>query len=309
MIHEAKNVESIISNLLKGLEVNVNHKLYNISYKVYENILSVLDSEIKEVIEKPKVKNTPRYGSKTEPKSDLVVITVNGTIYKFSLKTEEGKAYIHTSNSYEDTVLMFTKLYFGNLLSKSEVELIDKIASKYLKKVSNFDDWNSAKGTYSEYVDYKLRDKKYVKWVGLERFQEIKELIKNEYRKLQESGETPYKDFLHEAEPAIQSMLATLMKNTEYAKHLIYEMLTGNEKFGKDSYASANYVVSSDGIFNLDNYNCELVNYKLERYQKNDKVGRLQNVPRHNLSKKIVLNESIETIVQSFPTADMSMKL
>jgi len=308
MIHKAKDVESMVSNLLKGLDVDVNNKLYNISYKVYENILSVLDSEIKEVIEKPKVKNKPRYAGKGEPKSDLVVITVNGTIYKFSLKTEEDKAYIHTSNSYKDTMTMFTELYFGNLLSKSEIELIDKTASKFLQKVSNFDDWESAKGTYSEYVDYRLRDEKYVKWVGLERFKEIKEGIKNEYRKLQESGETPYKDFLHEAEPAIQSMLATLMKNTEYAKHLIYEMLTGNEKFGKDSLASANYVISSDGIFYLDNYECELVNHKLKKYKSNG-IGRLQNIPRHGLTKKNMLNESMETIVQSFPTADMSMKI
>ena len=309
MIHKAKDVESMVSNLLKGLDVDVNNKLYNMSLNVYKNIISVLDSEIKEVIEKPKVKNKTKYAGKGEPKSDLVVITANGTVYKFSLKTEKDKAYIHTSNSYEDTLIMFTKLYFGNLLSKSEIELIDKTTSKYLQKVSNFDDWNKAKGTYSEYVDYKLRDKKYIDWVGIERLEEIKDSIKDEYRKLQESGETPYKDFLHESEPAIQSMLATLMQNTEYAKHLIYEMLTGNEKFGKDSLASANYVISSDGIFHLDNYDCELVNLKLKKYQESDKVGRLQNVPRHGLSKKNMLNESIETIVQSFPTADMSMKI
>ena len=311
MIHEAKKLESITANLLKGLEVNTSHKLYDMSLNVYKNIISVLDSEIKEVIEKPKVKNKTKYAGKGEPKSDLVVITVNGTVYKFSLKTEEGKAYIHTSNSYEDTMIMFTKLYFGNLLSKSEIELIDKTTSKYLQKVSNFDDWESAKGTYSEYVDYRLGkdSQKYINWVGLERFQEIKKGIKEEYRKLQESGETPYKDFLHESEPAIQSMLATLMQNTEYAKHLIYEMLTGNEKFGKDSLASADYVISSDGIFKLDNYDCALVNLKLKKYQELDKVGRLQNVPRSGLSKNTMINESIETIVQSFPTADMSMKL
>lgn len=311
MIHEAKKLESITANLLKGLEVNTSHELYDMSLNVYKNIISVLDSEIKEVIEKPKVKNKTKYAGKGEPKSDLVVITANGTVYKFSLKTEKDKAYIHTSNSYEDTMTMFTKLYFGNLLSKSEIELIDKITSKYLQKVSNFDDWESAKGTYSEYVDYRLGkdSQKYINWVGLERFQEIKKGIKEEYRKLQESGETPYTDFLHESEPAIQSMLATLMQNTEYAKHLIYEMLTGNEKFGKDSLASANYVISSDGIFHLDNYDCELVNLKLKKYQESDKVGRLQNVPRHYLTKKIMLNESIETIVQSFPTADMSMKI
>ena len=309
MIHEAKKLESITTNLLIGLEVNTSHELYDMSLNVYKNIISVLDSEIKEVIEKPKVKNKTKYAGKGEPKSDLVVITVNGTVYKFSLKTEEGRAYIHTSNSYEDTMIMFTKLYFGNLLSKSEIELIDKTTSKYLRKVSRFDGWDTRKGTYSEYVDYKLRDIRYIKFVGLERFKEIKDAIKNEYRKFQESGETPYKDFLHKAEPAIQSMLATLIQNTEYAKHLIYEMLTGNEKFGKDSLASADYVISSDGIFKLDNYDCALVNLKLKKYQELDKVGRLQNVPRSGLSKNTMINESIETIVQSFPTADMSMKL
>lgn len=310
MIHNAKKLESIVCNLLKGLEVNVNHNLYDMSYNTYENILSVLDSKIKEVIEKPKVKNKPRYAGKGEPKSDLVVITANGTVYKFSLKTEEDKAYIHTSNSYEDTMIMFTKLYFGNLLSKSEIELIDKTTSKYLQKVSNFDDWESAKGTYSEYVDYRLGkdSQKYINWVGLERFQEIKKGIKEEYRKLQESGETPYKDFLHESEPAIQSMLATLMQNTEYAKHLIYEMLTGNEKFSKDSHASANYVIASDSIWKVDNYDCELVNHKLKKYMSNG-IGRLQNVPRHYLTKKIMINENLEAIIQSFPTADMSMKI
>ena len=160
-------------------------------------------------------------------------------------------------------------------------------------------------------LDYKLGKnwQKYINWVGLEKFQEIIKGIKEEYRKLQESGETPYKDFLNESEPAIQSMLAKLMQNTEYAKHLIFEMLSGNEKFGEDSYASANYVISSDGVWCLDNYDCELVNHKLKKYLKSKSVGRLQNVPRHNLSKKIMVNESLETIIQSFPTADMSMKL
>ena len=47
---------------------------------------------------------------------------------------------------------------------------------------------------------------------------------------------------------------------------------------------------------------------KLKKYKSNG-IGRLQNIPRHGLTKKNMLNESMETIVQSFPTADMSMKI
>jgi len=311
MIHKAKNVESMVSLMLNDIEVDSESKLYNISKKVYDNILSVLDAGVDVVINKPKVLKST-YGGKVEPKSDLVVITTSGKHYKFSIKTELDKAYIHTSNSYADTMKMFTGLSFSKYLSNDEITLIDSICSKYLKKVSRFDEWDSKRGTSSDYVDYQLskNEDSYIKWIGLERFLEIKNGIKNEYLKLQESGETPYKDFLHIAEPEVQKMLGTILKNKEYAKHLIFEMLTGNEKFGKNSEASANYVVASDGVWELSSANCKLVEYKLDKFiSRGLSVGRLQNVPRVGLSKKIVLNENLDTIIKSFPTADMSMKL
>lgn len=311
MISEAKSVESAIARGLMGEKLNNEHKYYSVVESSIINIMSVLDGPIKKVIEKPKVKQKPVYGGKNEPKSDVVVITTTGSIYKFSVKTELDKAYIHTSNSYEDTIKLILESSFSKYLSDDEKQLIMDTCSKFLVKVSRFEDWNTAKGGYSEYVDYyfsKGLESQMIKWVGLERTLQIKNAIKLKYQTTVESGKTPYKDFLHIAEPAIQYMLGILMENEKFANGFIFEMLTGVEKFGEDSYASANYVVSSDGVWKLDNPDCDLVKYKLEKYR-NGKVGRLQNVPRVGLSKKIVKEESIDTIVNSFPTADMSMKL
>jgi hypothetical protein len=312
MIHEAKIVESLTALILKGEPVDSSSDFYDISLKIADNIRSVIGCDlIVNVIEKPKVK-IAYYGSKVEPKSDLTIICKSKRAYRFSIKTELDKSYIHTSNSYNDMMKLFTSLSFSKYLSPELRDEIDLVFSNCLKKVNVFEQWNKAKGDYSEYTDYhlnKIKDK-LISRIGEIRFYQISEEIKNEYRKLQESGETPYQDFLHEAEPSIQKMMGNVIKNEEYAKHLIFEMLSGFEKFGKDSLASAEYVVSSDGVWHLTGPDCGLVRYKLDKFKKlSGKVGRLQNVPRVGLKMKIVLNESLSTIAKSFAIADMSMKL
>lgn len=307
MIHEAKKIEKEIFSSLEGDYFSKNNGPIS---KLRNLMNSVLDSDINRKIHKPSITGVVRYGGKTEPKCDILVETKLGTIYKFSIKKDES-AYIHTSNSYLDSKILLLELPFSKYLSEKEIKSIDTCIKSNLIKIPNFSSWDRSKGGYVEYVEYHLSkiEKNIINWVGLEKFNLIKSKIIERYDLESKSKYNSYLSELNFRESEVQSIWRMIVDNEPYAKSLIYEMCTGNYKFGENSESSANYIVSDSGVYKLDSENCEYVEKKLSQFRKMKKVGRLQNVPRVGLSRSVLMSDDINFIVNSFPTADLSMKL
>jgi hypothetical protein len=308
-MHVAKKLEEIVFAILNGTPFE-NTGDVDIAKQIVDNINKVIDGPIKTMTLKPKVKTTPTYGKKTEPKTDLLIITDRAE-FKFSIKKDKH-TYTHTSNSYEDSKVLFFGFDYSNLLTLTQKETVDTIISENLKKITNFEKWPQSKGNYDDFVKYQLgkMKSKITTWVGPAKFDEIEFTIIKKYRDTLESGEKPYTTQLHSMESNINRAWEIMIReNREYGRHLLFEMCTGNYKFGKTSHASANWIVSSEGVWELTDPNCEWVTLKLEQLNSYKTIGRLQNVPRASLTRWTVVNEPLDIIAESFPTADMSMKL
>jgi hypothetical protein len=310
-MHAAKNLEDIVFQLIKGnLDIMATAEDLALGKTIAANIKSVIEEEIIGVTLKPKVKSTPTYGKKTEPKADLIVKTKTQH-FKFSIKKDKY-TYTHTSNSAEDSRILFFNFPFASLLSTSDAETIDAAILKNLRKISNFEKWPTGKGNYDEWVKYQLGKfkSKIITWVGVEKYNDIEFTIIKKYEEVIQSGAKPYTTQLHSMEAEVNNLFDTVFrKNPEYGKHLLFEMATGNFKFGPESEAAANWIVSAEGVWELTDPNCEWIRLKIEQLLSYKTIGRLQNVPRASLSKQQCLLADIDTIANGFPTADMSMKL
>ena len=118
-----------------------------------------------------------------------------------------------------------------------------------------------------------------------------------------------YETYLHEAEPFIQDTLRLLFeKYPDYSKRILFEFMSGNIKFYNDE-CSSSYLVSNDGLFELDNHNCEYVNHMYDKFVNSVKFGRLQNVPRKTITKKNILSKDIQLIADNFSIADFTFKI
>lgn len=300
-----KNIEKIVIDLLNN-EKNIDYisDLFKESEMIYKLILSKIDKDIL-FAEKPKVFNEPNYGNKNEPKSDIVVYFKDKTFETFSLKRNDS-AYIFTSNSKDDLEKVFFSNGLVDILDHDTLKEMNYIFSNYVNKIPNFDKWNKKYKKCEDYIIYKtpkLKD-----WVNEEKYNLIIENIKNKYE--ENKGKNVFNKILRKRESCVQKMFKKLFfEYEEYSKKVIFEMLTGNFKFEKDKTCSANYIVYPDKIYKLDYYDCDYVNIYLNKQKSKKKIGRLQNVPRHGLSKEICLKDDIIEIVNSFPVADLSIKI
>ena len=84
--------------------------------------------------------------------------------------------------------------------------------------------------------------------------------------------------------------------------------MTGRQKFYGDE-CSSEYLVSNEGLFLLDNHNCDYVNRHYNTLINRKNIGRLQNVPRKTVTEKTLLSGNIEKIANEFSRADFTFKL
>jgi len=298
-----KLIENMVYKILKGENTQQDEVCgyYTFAYKIATHILSTVEGEILKVILKPKVVSQVTYGKKNEPKTDLIVITSLDK-YKISLKKDES-AYLHTSNSVEDSMILFCNPNYCDFLTTMDLNQLKKSLSG-IGKIPNFDNYDLTKGSPEDFVRYKTQKvRKYFKKDEYELF--VRKTVE-EYKK----PSTVYINQLHLRESEVQNMFSEMIHNNElYFRHLLLEMITGKEKFGIDSEASADWVVSVDGMFKIDSPHCDYINKKIKNFKSQKKVGRLQNVPRVGLLVKNIKNMSIDDLVFTFPTADLSIKI
>lgn len=321
---QAKNIEPQVANLLIKQYGLTKEKyqadtepspLDSFSKKIADNIIAHLSNEGLSVIDvniKPKVEGETTYGSRVEPKTDLVLILSSGESKTFSLKKDTEASYIHSSNNVEDSFEIFLG---GGLDSEITAKLkgrIKEVFPRVLLKESNFDGYDRKKGSLENFIDYYNKPEKTIYWVGEERHQEIRKAIIRRYQEVSTSGLRPYRALLHSRESEVQSLFEDIFRNEEnedYAKKILFELLTGTRKFGKGSLACAGYIANSEGVFKIDSPNCGYVTILLNHFRSSEKIGRLQNVPRNGNNRKDFMLEDIESIVNRFPTADLTIKI
>ena len=321
---QAKNIEPQVANLLIK-EYNLTKEKYQVdpdsssldsfSKKIADNIITHLSNKGLSVIDvsiKPKVEGETSYGSRVEPKTDLVLVFSSGEKKTFSLKKDTKKSYIHSSNNIEDSLEIFLG---GGLDSEITGKLKDRIKEVFprvLSKESNFDAYDRKKGSLENFIDYYNKPEKIISWIGEDRHQEIKKAIIRRYQEVSTSGLRPYRALLHSKESELRSLFEDIFRNEEnedYAKKVLFELLTGTRKFGKDSLACAGYIANSEGVFKIDSPRCEYVSILLNHFRSSKKIGRLQNVPRKGNSMEDFMLEDIESTVNRFPTADLTIKI
>ncbi len=321
---QAKDIEPQVANLLIK-EYNLVKEKYPVdtkssllgsfSKRISDNIIKDLSSEglsIVDVITKPKVDGETTYGSKVEPKTDLVIILSSGEAKKFSLKKDTETSYIHSSNNVEDSFEIFLG---GGLDFEITEELKDRIKEVFprvLSKEPNFDAYDKKKGSLEDFIDYYNKPDKIISWVGKERHREIRQAIIRRYQEVSASGLRPYGALLHSRESEVQSLFEEIFRkeeNEDYARKILFELLTGERKFGKDSLACAGYIANNEGVFKIDSPRCEYISILIRHFRSSEKIGRLQNVPRKGNSRKDFILEDIESIVNRFPTADLTIKI
>ncbi len=316
--HAAKNVEDIVSSILKNEVIEPHCSDTNkkrgiiIAGLIRKEIttkfpgLSIISVHLKPIVEHC------NFGKKNEPKTDLVVNLSNGVVMKISIKTKISDAYTQTTNSAEDAVEI---LFLDELENGKEYH---KMLKRNLVKLTNFSVSNKPGGwTQADTISYVKR--KFTN-IGLEsksmigfedRIMECESKILQLRKQCVDNNDTSYKDKMREAEGEIQIMWAQIFANEKHAKKVLYNMITGENQFGKNSLATADYIVGVDGIHYLNSPDCEFIDKVYCKYAKRKKIGRLQNVPRRGFPTSMVKDLSIpaEEIAMKFVTADMSMKL
>ena len=321
---QAKNIEPQVANLLIK-EYNLTKEKYQVdtelssldsfSKKIADNIITHLSNEGLLVIDvsiKPKVEGETTYGSRVEPKTDLVLILSSGESKTFSLKKDTETSYIHSSNNVEDSFEIFLGGGLDSEITEKLKGRIKEVFPRVLLKESNFDAYDRKKGSLENFIDYYNNPEKTISWVGEERHQEIRKAIIRRYQEVSTSGLRPYRALLHSRESEVQSLFEDIFRNEEnedYAKKILFELLTGTRKFGKSSLACAGFIANSEGVFKIDSPSCEYVTILLNHFRSSEKIGRLQNVPRNGNSRKDFMLEDIESIVNRFPTADLTIKI
>ena len=326
-MHQSKNIEPQVANILieklglKREKFSIDPDFLYLSFfseKIANNVCNLIDELKKDGTSviglniKPKVKVKPTYGSKGEPKTDLVLFTSSGIPIRISLKKDTETSFIHSSNNIEDSLEIFLG---GGLDSEMPKELYDRIKEVFswvLSKEPNFDSYNKKKGSLEIFIDYYNKPEKIISWVGEERYQEIRKEINRMYQEVSTSGLSPYGELLHSRESEVWILFEDIFRNEEneaYARKILFELLTGARKFGKDSLACSDWVANSEGIFILDSSNCEYVTILLNHFRSSEKIGRLFGVPRNGNSRKDFMLEDVSEIARRFPTSDLTIKI
>jgi hypothetical protein len=323
-MHQSKNIEPQVANILiekLGLKIEKfrvdpdSLSLNSFSEKIANIILDRLRKDGVSIVGldiKPKVESEPTYGSKVEPKTDLVLFPSSGLPIKISLKKDTKKSYIHSSNNLNDNLSIFLGGGLGEEIPKELKMRIEDVFSRVLSKESNFDSYNKRKGSLQDYIDYYNNPEEIISWVGEDKYLMVREELIRRYSEVSSSGLRPYRTLLKTREGELQLLFEEIFRNEDnevYARKILFELLTGSRKFGKDSLACSDYVANSEGIFMLDCINCDYITILLDHFRSSKKIGRLQNVPRVGNGKSDFMLEDIKEIAKKFPTADLTVKI
>jgi len=310
MIKESKIIESYLIDLLLGTpkEDMPSDKYALAAIDMYKRILERFD--LKEFINprKPKVRNKPAYSNKTEPKTDVIFDNEKRN-YKFSLKLDDT-AYIVSCNSRDDFIKFMIDIHNGrNILDENTLLSLEKCAD-YIQKVPNFSSYDVSYMKDNRIEDF-VRDKFYpkaIKSVNESKAKEYSDYIINCYK--DKDKKSKYVSYLHEAESYIRNTITKLLIDyPEYSKKIIFEFLTGKIKFNKDHECVPDYLISNEGFFELSDHNCEYVNRMYNKYLSDKKYIRLQNVPRKNITGKILKSGDFDKIAETFSSADFTFKI
>lgn len=301
---ESKKIEQYLIGLMRGQSI-VNMDTYtNTAEVIFNHLLNNGISNF-ENPNKPKVKVTPTYSNKCEPKTDIHFFS-NGKEYKLSIK-KDSTAYIVSCNSQEDFIKVFIDIFNGYDVLDSEMISLLKQASFKIGKIPNFYSFDrSYKGDVVSFVKDKFLPKA-SKYVGKEKADSYSNYIINCYNN--QDYKDRYINHLNSAESFLQSVIQKLfLEYPDYSKKIIFELITGNIKFS-NSICSSNYVTDESGLYSLDDYNCEYVNITYNKYLNNNKVIRLQNVPRKTINKGTLLSGDLTMISDQFSVADLTFKI
>jgi hypothetical protein len=307
---DSKIIEQYLIDLLMGSskEELPDNKYSLAAIGMYNEIIKKLELKEFKNPHKPKVKSKPTYGNKNEPKTDVLFLNSDSK-YKFSLKLDDS-AYIVSCNSIEDFIKSVIDIHNGReVLDKDMLDKLEK-CSIYIKKVPNYFSYDSFYMKDDRISDF-LRDKfrpKAIKYMNEDDVKNCSLYMESCYRNKDKQLE--YSNYLHEAESYIRDTFTELfIKYPEYSKKIIFEFLTGKIKFIKDEDCVPNYLISNEGFFDLDNHECDYVNRMYNKYISNKKYIRLQNVPRKNISRKILKSKNFEKISDTFASADFTFKI
>jgi hypothetical protein len=287
------------------------------------NFLSNVKINKKSVILKPKKSDFLKYNTKTsmrslpncrysdykESKSDVFFTDVSDKEFGVSIKKSLGEAYISTINNARDAEILFLGLPFSSLLTKGEKDVISKTLKGSLIKIHNF---NPARGkTPKETVEHEFaKSQKYSKYLEESNrkisLEDLKSRIIEAYTIKKDYD--IYCETLSLQESNVQKMFKVIFDNKDYALEFLKEMLTGNYKFNDSFPFKANYILCAEHFQLIDE---EILEMYYNIFVSRKKIGRLQNVPRRGLSKKIICNVDLsnEYLVNNFSTADLSIKL
>ena len=301
---ESKKIEQYIIDLMKGKSVIDSDTYTNTAIVIFKHLVNSGISNF-ENPNKPKVKVTPTYSNKCEPKTDIHFF-YNGEEYKLSIK-KNLTAYIVSCNSQEDFIKVFIDLFNGYDILDSEMISLLKQASSKIGKIPNFYSFDrSYKGDVDSFVKDKFLPKA-CKYIGKEKASIYSDYIIECYNN--QDYKDRYITHLNSAESFLQSVIQKLFSEyPDYSKKIIFELITGNIKFS-NSICSSNYVTDDSGLYKLDNYNCDYVNITYNKYINNNKIIRLQNVPRKTINKSTILSGDLKMISEQFSVADLTFKI
>jgi hypothetical protein len=301
---ESKKIEQYLIDLMKGGTVVDNDTYTKTAILIFKNLVNNGVSNF-EKPNKPKVKTTPTYSNKCEPKTDIHFYS-NDKEYKLSIK-KDSTAYIVSCNSQEDFIKVFIDIFNGYEVLDSEMISLLKKASSKIGKIPNFYSFDrSYKGDVVSFVKDKFLPKA-SKYVSREKADAYSNYIIDCYNN--QDYKDQYINYLNSAESFLQSVIQKLfIEYPDYSKKIIFELITGNIKFS-NSICSSNYVTDDSGLYILDDYNCEYVNITYNKYLNNRKAIRLQNVPRKTINKGTLLSGDLKMISEQFSVADLTFKI
>jgi len=180
-------------------------------------------------------------------------------------------------------------------------------AAEYIKIISAV----SSQLPWAEHVN---------KYFSIDKFPEKKlsgtnvsreELIKRAIEFGTEERRKQYLEYLHEAETCIQELFKDIMINYPIlAKKLIYEFATGYFRFPNGS-GRANIIVGADDLVELPDGEEFFDNDYTEkkRIEFSKRGGRLQNVPRKGIPKRVIKTGDYDLMIQEFTKLQMSFKI
>lgn len=303
---DSKDIEKYLIDLM--LEKNIPSDEYADVAKQIHQLL--INNGIKTFINphKPLGKGKNTYSTSTEPKTDIVFTNELNDKYKCSIKKDES-AYLVSCNSNQDFITQFITIHNGtNRLNQDMIDDLYK-AANYIKKVPNYNSYHKGYQKDNRLEDF-IIDKfipDATKLVGAEQAQIMAEHISSKYSNpLYQSA---YSEYLHEAESFIQATLKKLLTNyPQYSKEVIFEFVTGKIKF-PNSDCNCTHLLSSEGVFELTDPNCEYIQKIYNKFIQANKIGRLQNVPRKVINKKVMKTKDLDLIADNFAIADLTFKL